>query len=427
MLIEFGELKKRLLIPILFPFFLKFRKVNRNAHSIKSSAFRGFNDFLSLTICGIFYLILKLNLKSDKENIKNDSNNNSINAEQKTQNKDSLLPKNNIPQEIENLEKQKGKKQRQKSKQWLFVGGIAALQLSAITTKTFWKINMEETLKLNISVLIEVLLLIIFSYFFLGLKIHSHQVFSFIIIFICLAIFFLESLIYEENGIVIKYLIEDIANYFLVQLVYCLSDVLGKKYLNIYIDSPYLLLFKMGIIGIVPIIIYGIIIEFINVDNDDYKIFSYFKTIFFPIYLMDLLFSILFEIGVWLTIYYFSPCHFIVFEMISDFIEVLLTIFIKNDQNKGFEESYNIVQKITFYVLYPILIFIVLVFNEIIILNFWGLSYNTKVKIRQREKNDIDTNILSQNLMNIDNNDNDTDIDNETVDGFIIKKIQENN
>ena len=429
MLIEFGELKKRLLIPILFPFFLKLRKVNRNAHSIKSLAFRGFNDFLSLTICGLFYLILKLNLKSEKENLKNDNendnnnNNNSINTEQKTQSQASLLPINNIQQEIENLEQQKGKKQRRK--QWLFVGGIAALQLSAIILKTFWKINMEETLKLNISVLIEVFLLIIFSYNFLGLKIHSHQVFSFLIIFICLTIFFLESLFYEEKGIVIKHLIEDIVNYFLVQLVYCLSDVLGKKYLNTYIDSPYLLLFKMGIIGIIPIIIYGIIIEFLNVDNQDHKIFSCFKTIFFPFYLIDLMFSILYEIGIWLTIYYFSPCHYIVFEMISDFIEVLLTIFIKNDQNKGFDESYNFEQKITFYILYPILIFIVLVFNEIIILNFWGLSYNTKAKIREREKKDINTNNLNQKLMNDDNND--SDIDNETVDGFIIKKIQENN
>ena len=151
MLIEFGELKKKLLIPILFPFFLKLRKLNRKANSIKSSAFRGFNDFLSLTICGVFYLILKLNLKSEKENLKNDNendnnnNNNSINTEQKTQSQASLLPINNIQQEIENLEQQKGKKQRRK--QWLFVGGIAALQLSAIILKTFWKINMEETLK----------------------------------------------------------------------------------------------------------------------------------------------------------------------------------------------------------------------------------------------------------------------------------------
>lgn len=427
MLIEFGELKKRLLIPILFPFFLKLRKLNRKVNSIKSSAFRGFNDFLSLTICGILYLILKLNLKSEKDNLKNDnkndSNNNSINTEQKTQNQAPLLPTNNIPQEIENLEQQKEKKQRRK--QWLFVGGIAALQLSAIILKTFWKINMEDTLKLNISVLIEVILLIIFSYNFLGLKIHSHQVFSFIIIFICLTTFFLESLFYEEEGIVIKFLIEDIANYFLVQLVYCLSDVLGKKYLNTYLDSPYLLLFKMGIVGIVPIIIYGIIIEFLNVDNEDHKIFSCFKTIFFPFYLIDLIFTILYEIGIWLTIYYFSPCHYIVFEMISDFIEVLLTIFIKNDQNKGFDESYNIVQKITFYVLYPILIFIVLVFNEVIILNFWGLSYNTKAKIREREKSDIDTNIIDQDLMDSDNNY--SEIDNQTIDGFIIKKNQEKN
>ena len=423
MLIEFGELKKRLLIPILFPFFLKFRKLNRKVNSIKSSAFRGFNDFLSLTICGVFYLIQKINLKSEKENLRNDSKNNinnidSINAEQKTDSPTPLLTKSNIAQEIENLEQKKGKIQRRK--QWLFAGVIAILQLSAEISKTFWKINMEETLKLNISVLIEVFLLILFSYNFLGLKIHSHQVFSFIIIFICLTIFFLESLFYEEKKIVIKYLIEDIANYFLVQLVYCLSDVLGKKYLNSYLDGPYLLLFKMGIIGIVPIIIYGIVIEFINIDNEDYKIFSCFKSIFFPYYLIDLLFSILFEIGIWLTIYYFTPCHYIIFEMISNFIEVLMTIFIKNDQNKGFDETYDFAQKITFYVLYPILIFIVLVFNEIIILNFCGLNYNTKAKIRERERSDIGKNIMREDLLDNDNNDN--DIDNETIDGFIIKR-----
>ena len=422
MLIRFGELKKRLLIPILFPFFLKLRRLNRKENSIKSSAFQGFNDFLSLIICGVFYLILKLNLKSEKENLKKKNNNNSINTKEKAQNSHSLNPSVNIPNEIEQLIQLKRKMERKN--QWLFVVGIAGLQLSAIILKTFWKINMEETLKLNISVLMEVFLLIILSYIFLGLKIYSHQVFSFIIIFICLTIFFIESLFYEEKEIKIQNLIEDIANYFLVQLVYCLSDVMGKKYLNIYLDSPYLLLFKMGIIGIIPIVIYGIIIEFLDVDNEDYKIFSCFKTIPLLFYLIDLVFSILYEIGIWLTIYYFTPCHYIVFEMISDFIEVLLTIFVKNDQNKGFDERYNFVQKISFYILYPILIFIVLVFNEIIILNFCGLNYNTKAKIKEREKKDINTDILNKDFM--DDNEN-SSADNETVDGFIVKKNQDQN
>ena len=49
---------------------------------------------------------------------------------------------------------------------------------------------------------------------------------------------------------------------------------------------------------------------------------------------------------------------------------------------------------ITFYILYPILIFDVLVFNEIIILNFLGLNKYTKKYIMKRG--------LSENNLNID-------------------------
>ena len=45
-------------------------------------------------------------------------------------------------------------------------------------------------------------------------------------------------------------------------------------------------------------------------------------------------------------------------------------------------------QIITFYIIYPIVIFIVLIFNEIIILNFCGLQYNTRYYIMLRQKID---------------------------------------
>ena len=86
--------------------------------------------------------------------------------------------------------------------------------------------------------------------------------------------------------------------------------------------------------------------------------------------------------GFWLTIYYFSPCHCIIFESVSNFIKFILSRTIQN------KDDFSSGELITFSILYPIFIFIALVFNEIIILNFCNLNYNTKKEIMKREKID---------------------------------------
>ena len=100
----------------------------------------------------------------------------------------------------------------------------------------------------------------------------------------------------------------------------------------------------------------------------------------FQFYILSLIyfFSWLFEIGLWLSMYYFSPCYYFIFETISDFLEIFF----------GYK-NFEVGQLISFFILYPILIFGLLVFNEVIILNFCGLDYNAKLKIMEREENDI--------------------------------------
>ena len=61
-------------------------------------------------------------------------------------------------------------------------------------------------------------------------------------------------------------------------------------------------------------------------------------------------------------------------------------MLIKDEKN---EYSYEKGQIITLYILYPILLFSILVFNEIIILDFCGLSTNTKLYIQEREKREM--------------------------------------
>ena len=108
MFIEFGHLEIKLLIPILFPIFLKLRRLNREINEIKSYAFQGFNDFLSLTICGLLYLISKFISKSEKGKIVESQNEKS---NKKTNNLSEAI---NIQIEMQNLVIEREKKQKRK-------------------------------------------------------------------------------------------------------------------------------------------------------------------------------------------------------------------------------------------------------------------------------------------------------------------------
>jgi hypothetical protein len=183
--------------------------------------------------------------------------------------------------------------------------------------------------------------------------------------------------------------------FFLVQILFCLSNVLGKKYLNIYIEDIFLLLFKMGVIGWMPLLIYDSIFHIFSSNDTFYHgIIPFFINLFreidqlpkkiFLIFL-DLLCSFLQEICLWITVYYFTPCHLFISQVFGEFTDTTLKMFINFDQNP---KQYHIIQKITFYILYPIVIFSVLIFNEVILLNFCGLSKNTKYQLNIRQKID---------------------------------------
>ena len=419
MFIQFGYLQIKLLIPILFPVFLKVRRLIRRNYNINSAAFKGFNDFLSLTVCGILFLIQKKNTQSEKIQQKQEGAElKSLDDNSQSSKKEIIKPKQkNVIMEIE--EKSLEMEKIQKKKKLYFVILISVLQIVAVIIKNIFKNKIKEGLKLNIAVLIEIILLITFSMKFLGLIIYSHQIFSAIILFICLIIFFVESVIYNDD-IGIKEVIEGFIFYFFVQLFYSLSDVLGKKYLNTFTDNFYLFLFKIGIVGLIPFTLYGIIACYIDISKNDkdknFQIFQIFLDIPVLIYLEELIFSCLFEIGLWLTIYYLTPCHYIIFEAIADFLEIILYEF-DHDTKKYTKDE----QKITYFILYPILIFAVLVFNEIIILNFCGLNYNTKIQIMEREKIDIFCNNINEQQLIINDEDDDDEIIYNNEGNIIIK------
>ena len=145
------------------------------------------------------------------------------------------------------------------------------------------------------------------------------------------------------------------------------------------------MMFVIGCVNVVIILIYDIIAYL--VDNNNPGIITGLKLNItsaekFFLMVLEIILQLCWNLGIWLTIYYLTPCHYFISEYISEYI-----YYIQNaiDSNEEFYRTINIV---IFSIAYFINFFCCLVFNEVIILNFWGLDYNTNKRINERIQNE---------------------------------------
>ena len=109
------------------------------------------------------------------------------------------------------------------------------------------------------------------------------------------------------------------------------------------------------------------------------------------------------HLGLWITVYYFTPTHTIISENIME-IGYYIVDF-KTNETIWKKEKFNL----NIY-LYPFIhvinLICSLIFNEIIIFNFCGLDRDTKVRIRERENKEtvIIERMMLQNDYNEDRN-----------------------
>ena len=94
-----------------------------------------------------------------------------------------------------------------------------------------------------------------------------------------------------------------------------------------------------------------------------------------------------------LTIHYFTFVHF----FISSFIAVII-MYIENNIEMKKDKDYDF---ITHLIVYAVELFGLLVYNEIIVINKWGLNINTVKGINEREKEEVDT---LQNIEKVNKN-----------------------
>ena len=419
MFIQFGILNLYLLIIVLFPlskhFFKLIMKLRSRDNLPANIIYQNFLNYFSMIFAGIIYLITKLltTTQNDK-NLKQ-----KINDLRSLSNEVENDPNTNIniyqTIELQNLKK----KRIEAIYQFLFMTLIAYTNFAGMLVNCIFKneikfFEREKTLPtqllLNLVALFIFLLFVIFSYIFLGFHLYKHQYCSLVIIISCLIIFIVES--YESATV--KDCFADFIFVLCYEIFYSLCDVLGKKYLDKYLDGVYLFSFKFGMVISIPYLIYDLI-AYLCKANDKYHgvIRGCFKEYPFIDSLLDLGFYFLNNLGIWLTIFYFSPLHIIIYMILDNFFGIIFMTF----SNKSAYKNY---QKITFFILYPILIFFLLVFNEIFIFNFWNLNYNTKYYMKKREEeekkkmedNERDSNRTSNSSLN---DDDDSDIPKKNI------------
>ena len=164
----------------------------------------------------------------------------------------------------------------------------------------------------------------------------------------------------------------------------------SKKYgMNITAHlGEYNIMFEIGIIITILLLIYDIIAYFFFKDNSGIIIgfqenINEFKYIL--LFILSIILEFSWNLGIWLTIYYLTPCHFIISESISEYIYYTFDYYFFKDEK---ENDYYIYDIILYSFCYIINIFSSLIFNEIIILNFFGLDYYTKKRIQERGRED---------------------------------------
>ena len=223
---------------------------------------------------------------------------------------------------------------------------------------------------------IYLILIPLFSKYILKENIYKHQIFS-LIISIFPAIFIFISTLLESNNSEILFLPYQITT----AIIYSLIIVLIKFLMDKYYISPYKILLFIGvgstILNIIINIIYSLIVfkDLLIITQS----FNFPNPLLFSFYIiMILVIGFFYQILMCLAIFYFPPSLIIITDIIFFMIYFLMIEgkFGNLNDFKGYFELFG----------YIIILIFVLIYNEIIICNFWGLNKDTKKYILERQR-----------------------------------------
>ena len=390
MLIGFSKINCKLLILAIFPLIDPIRKIfdeKREDKSNDNNYFKLFRFYLSYVLSIIFIIIIKFREKDEKRNkiinkLKtiNFTKNKDEKVEAKSDGQSWINPQDKVKSDL---------KKERVAKKVMYIGFlIAILLILNIFNIIFRDIFSDEGWnfilhigKQSFGVFFEIIFFITLSIYAMKYKIYRHHFVSLIVILLNLILLMISFIICFPDCT-----IQTIIYYFFYSFLFCLYCILGKKYLNLFSNSPYNIMLSIGIVSILILFIFDIIMFSLFDNNDDYinkyGIILGFKKmtniLSIYVFIFDVICNFFSNIGLWLTIYYYSPFHYIISESMSEYLFILYDFII-------FKRDYKFSDIILYTIIYIINFTFFLIFNEIIILKFCGLNYNIKENIEERE------------------------------------------
>jgi len=309
MLIELSEFNLKLLIPLIFPIFKRIEDYSKKAYiKEENQLFKTFRYFLSYIFAFIPFLIIKFRTKNANEK-------NKILEINKI---DTNSTRNfTITNSIVILKEKKI--QLRKLKSFLFLFSLCILGLFCYFYRFLFEISEFAEEKQSIGIFFEIADYVVLSRFILKQKLYKHNFVSAGIISAILMILFIISFPYIET----KYIFRSFAYYFFFSLCFGSYDILGKRYMINFFVSPYYLMFIIGSINVILMIIYELFAYFLNPDvsgiiigfkNNVDNIGKFF------LFILDIFLEGIWNLGIWLTVYYLTPCHYFISEYISEYV-----------------------------------------------------------------------------------------------------------
>ena len=241
--------------------------------------------------------------------------------------------------------------------------------------------------------LFDIIFIILFSYIILNIKLYKHQYISIIIILISGLILNTINLINKE----INYI--NILLSIITEFIYCLNIIANKYLMEYTFCSPFEICFYDGIISLILFIITLTISTNIEIKEDKYAIeyegkfyvdnfFDYYDSFNikeFFIFIFEIFYYFIYYLFPLITIQNYTPSHYLIILIFDYEFSFLL------DKKIKWRFYLNII-------MFVVIFFMILVFNEIIEINCFGFQKNTKNNISKRaELDEVEQNEINEN------------------------------
>lgn len=395
MWIELSELNFKLFIPLIFPIFKRIQDAEKKLYIIKDNQiFKSFRYFTSYILSFIFLIIIYFRTRQKQNGTKKDEEINELLKRQTlviSETASISLTQTNTINEL------KIKNTKKRSLQSIaFLAVLCAMGLFCYFFRHFFEEDYYRDAKQSIGIFFDIACYIILSYFILKQKLFLHSYVSAGIMAFILLILFIISIFYITWDIIWR----SFFYYFFYSLSFVLYDILKKKYMKMFFNTPYFMMVVIGIVNTTFTVIYDLIAH--AVDNDNKGLINGLKkninsTGDFFLMVLEIFLQLFWNLGIWLTIYYLTPCHYFISEYISEYVYYLQNA---SESNADFYKKANVV---VFSIAYFINFACCLIFNEVFILNFCGLDYNTNKRIIERTKKEAMEAENDKNMLEMEN------------------------